>query len=282
MIIIKFRGRLGNQLFRYSLGRIIADKLHTFLILDTTDYTGSDIRFFLEDLNIRYNLRITSNRLLSVLTSAFHPKTVMDYGYSKPDTRFFQKQILETGNNTILDGCWESYKYFMSAIPNLKKYFRLKNPSQDFLLYTHQIHPKYSIAVHVRRGDFLHPADHHTVLSKGYFHKAVQHIIKETSNPGQQIVIFSDDPVWCKKELNELAGYKTTIFQNSAVSDTEQFFLMSMFAHNVTSNSTYSWWASYINPRPDKIVVTPQKWFKNEILNAKAVKDLIPSNWQMI
>jgi len=51
---------------------------------------------------------------------------------------------------------------------------------------------------------------------------------------------------------------------------------MSMCKHNIIANSSFSWWGAWLNPAPNKIVLAPQKWFKDETINTK---DLIPEQW---
>jgi hypothetical protein len=49
--------------------------------------------------------------------------------------------------------------------------------------------------------------------------------------------------------------------------------------HNVIANSSFSWWGAWLNNNPEKIVISPLKWFKNNQLNDQ---DLIPEKWTRI
>jgi hypothetical protein len=51
--------------------------------------------------------------------------------------------------------------------------------------------------------------------------------------------------------------------------------LMSFCRHHIIANSSFSWWGAWLNSRPGKIVVAPQKWFAN----GNNTKDLLPESW---
>jgi hypothetical protein len=56
----------------------------------------------------------------------------------------------------------------------------------------------------------------------------------------------------------------------------EELFAMSLCKHNIIANSTFSWWAAWLNNNPDKMIVSPDEWFKwKKIRN----KDLLPKDW---
>ena len=55
---------------------------------------------------------------------------------------------------------------------------------------------------------------------------------------------------------------------------------MSMCANNIIANSTFSWWAAWLNEHPDKTVISPSKWLGEQTnLNTN---DIIPSDWTRI
>jgi hypothetical protein len=48
-----------------------------------------------------------------------------------------------------------------------------------------------------------------------------------------------------------------------------------MCTHNIIGNSTYSWWAAYLNKNDNKIVVAP----KEEFIVGFDMPDLFPPSW---
>ena len=92
--------------------------------------------------------------------------------------------------------------------------------------------------------------------------------------PDVTFFVFSDDIEWAKKNFPR--KYSIIFVSNPLIPDYEELMLMSLCKHNITANSTFSWWAAWLNANPNKIVVAPKKWFVDE---TKYNDDLIPENW---
>ena len=275
MIIVKLTGGLGNQMFQYAFGKVCSIKAHEPLFLDLSWYRNknSKRRFLLDELNVSYD-RYSNNRfVIGAMKLLKNPAVLKDNG-------FFEEKNLEIRGNALLEGSWESYKYFEAISSDIKKGFTLKKPSERFTELSRKI-KKDSIAVHVRRGDYLIP--HGKYLNGAdYYNKGVERILKDKSLKDPQITIFSDDPKWCETELKSLAGQPTEVFDEKLDSDTEELMLMSLYGNNIISNSTFSWWAAYLNPHPDKTVVMPVNWFTEKERNGRYLEGMKVPEWIMI
>jgi len=267
MIIIKSTGGLGNQMFQYAFGKACSVRTGEPLFLDLT---WKKRRFLLDKLNVSYDKSSDNRFAIETMKLIKRPAVLKDKG-------FFEEKNLEIHSNTILEGSWESYKYFDAIADEIKKEFTLKKPSERFNELSKKIRPD-SIAAHVRRGDYLVPHGKY-LNSADYYNKSAEYILRSKTLKDPLITIFSDDPKWCETELKSLAGQPTEVFDEKLDSDAEELILMSLYGNNVISNSTFSWWAAYLNPHPDKVVVMPRNWFTEKERNEKYIAGMKVPGW---
>lgn len=111
-----------------------------------------------------------------------------------------------------------------------------------------------SVSIHARRSDFLqYNSDCYRF---GYFKRCTKFIRKKVENP--VFFIFSEDSGWCKEHL-EVFGLEDKRDQiyfidwNHGKDSFRDMQLMSMCRHNIITKSSFGWWASFLNPNPDKI-----------------------------
>jgi hypothetical protein len=114
-----------------------------------------------------------------------------------------------------------------------------------------EINNKNTVSIHIRRGDYLTVGDVLPVIDKTY----INHCIKLIGDYSH-LFVFSDDTKWAKKNLNYT---NMTIVDD--LEDYEDLWLISMCNHNIMSNSSFSWWGSFLNKNTDKKVFVPSIWF---------------------
>jgi hypothetical protein len=132
-----------------------------------------------------------------------------------------------------------------------------------------QIKLNNTVSLHVRRGDYLNSPTIHPVVSKSYVQTALK-MIGEYSH----LFIFTDDRTWV---LENLDNENYTIVDDE---DYNELWLMSMCENNIISNSTFSWWGSFLNKNETKRVIAPSIWFGDN--GPKNYKDIYENNWEII
>ena len=189
----------------------------------------------------------------------------------------FNEEFLDAKNNIILDGYWQSEKYFFDITDILRREFTIKYP-QNFQSqkFADLIQNNNSVSLHVRRTDYVQNAltnKIHGTCDQSYYEQCVRYIAEKVSDP--HFFVFSDEPQWAKDNLK--LGFSTTIVDcNDASRNYEDLRLMSMCKHNIIANSSFSWWGAWLNPNTSKLVLAPKKWFND---TTRDPKDLIPEQW---
>lgn len=159
-------------------------------------------------------------------------------------------QDLPKINDVMLHGYWQCFKYFVEYRKDLLVLFDLPyNRKEGYA------------SIHIRRGDFLTNKDNVSILPLDYYRSCIYYIVEKGI---KKFLIFSDDMDWCKSIFNDYF-YEGIKFEFSEGKDAlEDLSLMSSCEHNILSNSTFSYAASWFNNNNDKIILTPDetKMFK--------------------
>lgn len=291
MVITRLSGGLGNQLFQYAAGRRLALVRGAELKLDTSALVSSKYptprHYELSAFSMK--VAIASERELaglppsprrtwsSLLSRRFCPAELLSLSYKKETHFHFDPAVLELTDGVYLDGYWQSERYFADVADVIRTDLTMANPAdRQNQALLEQIGSGNAVSVHVRRGDYVtdtHTADYHGFCGLDYYRRAIQYIADVIANP--VLFVFSDDLDWVRANLN--TPYPTTIVgHNGPQRGVEDLRLMSACQHHILANSSFSWWGAWLDPRPDKIVVAPQRWFNKYDADTK---DLCPESW---
>jgi hypothetical protein len=286
MIIVKLSGGLGNQLFQYSFGKYLEHKFKSRLYFDirinNTNFNETKRYYCLSFLPIEeYNNNLpvfflNSNNLFSIkiikLLSSFLPFFFKNIYFENYTNKLFKK--VSFNDNCYFDGTWQSYKYCLPfkeyIYDNLTKHIILNNYISTFL---YKIQNTNSIAIHIRRGDYLTSKNHNKIMNAldiDYYFKAINYFSLKFSN--LSYFVFTEDMQWAKNNFTS----DNFIFINPN-NPIEDLFLMSHCKHLIIANSTFSWWAAFLNKNNDKIIISPKNWFAPKYNHQ--ISNLIPDKW---
>lgn len=206
-----------------------------------------------------------------------------DFGLeSLPDIKYtestfeYQELAINENSPTVFDGWFQSEKFFEPHKEVIKNLFYppahfINNVKEDLpFLFNHT-----TLAINVRRGDYLYKPGGHPVITMDYINEALKHVPK-----CERVLVMSDDIGWCKENI-----HLDNVYFNEKYWDHEGIWLLSLCDHFIISNSSFSWWGAYLSKTPYKTVVCPDTWFGPEI--PVNTKDLfcpdwirIPTRWQ--
>jgi hypothetical protein len=281
MIIARLQGGLGNQLFQYAAARALATRLNKPFKLETiTSLQKDKLRHIaLNDFRAAFELATTEEvKQFVYFPSLYRHKPAFfsrlgKHVYREPHFHF-DPCFFELNDPVLIDGFWQSPLYFKDIEATLRQDFTIKEELvQRVKEKGKELASKPSVAVHIRRGDFLkpRPAAYHGVLDTDYYSKAIELLAEKV--PDLSVHYFSDDIKWVQQNLPAYNAEFVSSFTRSAIED---FYLMTRCRHNIIANSSFSWWPAWLNDNPGKIVIAPKKWFAVSHINTG---DLIPAGW---
>ncbi len=188
-------------------------------------------------------------------------------------------------DGTYLIGYWQSWRYIETVAGYIAAEFRpiapLGEGSQAMLEI---IQSRPSISVHVRRGDYARAAlvtAHHGLIGMDYYATSIRHI--QASVAGARIILFSDEPEWCRNAFSPLGLDMVVVDVNRGPDSWQDMILMAACDHSIIANSSFSWWGAWLGDKrrsnPLRVVTAPSGWFSVE---TAAMEDRCPPGWMIV
>jgi len=282
MKIVRCLGGLGNQMFQYAFYLALKKKFPDVKI-DLSGFNDYSLHngFELERI---FDLHI--DQAPPVFASIYYTPErkwiwrklrrfidMRNAYYEEKEFFSFDPEILTNDQIKYYWGYWQNPLYFTTIAEEIKSIFKFKIPldekNQQLL---EEIHNSNSVALHVRRGDYMKDSFLGGLCGEEYYKAAI--LTMELSTISPKYFIFSDDIAWCEENLK--LNNCTYISWNKGVSSYIDMQLMSACKHNIIANSSFSWWGAWLNDNPSKIVVGPKKWINDPKLESGM---LFPDQW---
>lgn len=286
-ITIQTRGGLGNQLFQFALAVALSDVQRVPIFLDTSWHKASSDRpLELNEIDLRglsLTDKITRTEDLTLRAIAKFPERLRIWlegriGVVNEQGLTFDPRILNVQPGVLIRGYFQSWKYFVEVNELVCSSIRSPIQTSDwFCKQSNRLNELGPwIGIHVRRGDYLTPAamSQHGVLGDEYYKNACSAIRGITGE--LPVVVFSDDEPAARRLLSPVVDEAIWFNAPADSSSLENLLLMANASHLVTANSTFSWWAGWLNDRPKRTVVAPAPWFARD---PTLSVDLIPPHW---
>ena len=142
-------------------------------------------------------------------------------------------------------------------------YYFEKYKDEIKVLFSQGIVPINQVGIHVRRGDYVNNPFYVDLSQTSYYEEAMALF------PGEKFLVFSDNIDWCKQQpIFEGCEFSES---NDEITDIN---LMAGCKHQIIANSSFSWWAAFLNPNKTKKVVYPSRWYTDGI-----ERTVCPEEW---
>lgn len=234
-VTVEIQGQLGNQLFQIATATAYA-----------IDH-GCEARF--PSLKNAINAHLNHRYVFPSINT--DPILEEPLNFSETAYNIFSPIPYESGKSICLNGYFQFEKYFAHHRKTIEALFA---PAPNIL---EEIHFKYGsllekkcVGIHVRTffPDAIDPNLGVGRTDWTYYIRAIEEFPEDTF-----FLVFSDAPEWVKAHFPKIRKNIAFIEDNPHYFD---FYLMSQCAHLVIApRSTFSWWAAWLNPNPDKIVI---------------------------
>lgn len=261
-------GRLGNQIFQWMFLNNLCKKYKRQLKIPYC-YTLNDKHCI--HLNKIFDIDFNYLSSIDLYTPCLlYKEKRFNYNLEIENIKFDKKY------NYDFFGYFQSEKYFQDIAK--ERYLEIKKEKykknkKKMEKYKEMYKKNEFISLHIRRGDLVQSRQYGPSISKSYIKTSIDYMRKKHTDIVW--VVFSDDIEWCKRTFRMK---EPIVYPNGKLED--DFILMSLCDHHIISNSTFSWWASYLNKNKEKEIVCPKEWFYKDFLpNGENDSDLIPHSW---
>jgi hypothetical protein len=294
-VIIRLTGGLGNQMFQYAAALAFCERTGGALQLDLSRSSDDPDRPFLLR-KFRVDEPVAKPEDIAALEgqSAGWRRRVIGAApalsglvargrYNQPSFRF-DPALSRFSPPLLMTGSFQSEQFFADIRPTLIERFTLRDAlgaevqaRADAIAAT-----PLSVAVHVRRGDYITNASankFHGVCSVDFYRQAVAAMRARVGDTAH-FFLFSDDPQWVSQNFDFLKPM--TVVSHPASTAWVDIALISRCRHMITANSSFSWWGAWLGQATDKVVVCPKYWVRNDGKTILETADLQPGTWLKI
>jgi hypothetical protein len=242
--VVGLVGGLGNQLFQYAFARWLEQRTGLPSQLDLSAYRTRPEYYALGEMPFRPLPVVRSVDLLPhplgrlprtavSLRRLLGPRAVVREGTELPTAQ-------ELARPAWFYGYWQHPELVHDVLEELRAEVSADDAVED-------VEP---IGMHVRRGDM---AGHVSFLDGAWFPRALGRLREANGLPDRtQVAVYSDDPEWCRTELNTPGA--RYVDPGAAAAD---LLALSRHPYLVLSGSTFSWWAAQLRPRARHAVAAP-------------------------
>lgn len=278
---VRLRGRLGNHLFQYALGRaltpgepvVVEDLFRSPAALEATLRPGSmRVTTNAEALRLRQPPRLRRGRVhlgrrLASLPDGSFKRWLQEYEYHERVEARYDPAVFERPPPTLFCGYFQHEQYFAGVVDLVAGSIRPMMPAASAALKAFDVATGAapSVAVVVRAGLDYEELD--WIQRFTWYRRAAERVVD--SVPRARFAVFSDVPLAAEATAAALGdlGPAHAVVRLDA---TSQLQLIAAMDHAIVSASSFAWWGAWLGDHArgfaaDRVVIAPDPWIRAEL-----------------
>lgn len=258
MIKIRLTGRTGNQMFQFAFAYLSSLKGKDRILILPSSHFGYCLEMFqLPFLSGKFppGIFLFINKVLSGICRSTHR-------LSFPSC-FYSLQLPEIKGTTEIEGYFQDGKSYLPYRDELLKLFTIRPEISDrFLKQYGELLKKKILVLNVRLGNYkqayFEEIKSHGLLSRDWYLKALEKI---DIHGYDHFLVISDEIEEVKSTFG-LEQYAPIYIDDDVFTD---FQFMMHADCLILSNSSFSWWAAFLNERKGKRIIAPKNWVGHHV-----------------
>ena len=259
MIVSTLTGNLGNHLWNYSLCRIIAEKIgYEWGVnpIPTHDYHKGESQMYF--MNIDYGNQVIVDGKNSRGLNTYKGITNEYYDtqrlYNNCCINMYDPGVFNISDNTMIHLISQSEDYLIDRRNDILSWFEIKDE------YKFKYEKKISelsidsntCIINFRGGEYMSVVN--LIPNKKYWQDAINHM--KSINANMKFVIITDDIRCANYYIGEYPCYHIDIGFD--------FYCVNQSKYTILSNSSFGWWASWLNRSPE-LIIAPKYWSQHNV-----------------
>ena len=269
---IVVNGGIGNQLFKiFATISYYIDNSQNYILYTTND---NGYRKYYWDT------------LFSNISHKVADKIDIVDKFSVP---FHYKEIPVLTNDTLLDGYFQSHKYFEHNINKIRRIIGIDDHINKVLTKYPEYTNNKTITIHYRMGDYFNLQMLHPVQKPEYYIEAFKTLVSKGVDIYDYDILY-----FCEKNDTDIVNKYNLEINNALkvlygkdlkykkvaddIADWQQLLIMTSSKHYIIGNSTFSWFGAYLSSSVKPVICYPNTWLGPNYAGT-ITDDLFPDSW---
>ena len=267
MITTNLTGNFGNHMWYYTICRLVAEKNNFEWGVNpkpTHDYYNGMNQFYFYDVDFGKEVNVIGknerglNKYEGITNEYYDNHKEHIYNGDSCLINMYDEKAWDIQDNTMIHLISQSEDYLIERREDILNWFKVKteyeNSYEEKLSELNIVLDENLCVINFRGGEYKNVLN--LIPRKQYWLDSINQMLQ--INPQMKFVIVTDDPNCAKGYIGNYPCYHLDIGFD--------FYMVNNAKYLIIANSSFSWWASWLNTKSN-LIIAPLYWAKHNVSN---------------